>query len=386
VTLALACAAIAPLQSVWAGNEGSGGGDTHKAEYGSAWFLGARTIRYCDVVSPTFGMRAAEIEPVIENAFATWRAYLRKGKISDHDPAEQRLLLNHARMPACDGSEDLKFYFGVSDAETDRAKQAEFENPVAFSHRRTYDMRSGWGDGFVWVAPQASVPAYSSLPDWRVPNALNGILLHEMGHILGCEHASGTIMDEGIAYLTGQGYNAPNLQHRLTHIDWTRTLRFFDTAPIHAPALVSDQAFEKMTGHKPVGKAKARVDVDFKQGRMSVVFSDDASKLTVPFNPYLREAGPGETGDQPGAGMGYSVFVSLFKRAWVETYPGGASPSGSRGAHLMGGAYIGELRAASGTTYVATFNVNMNDDDRGPLTIYYIDHGVQRVLVQAQEI
>jgi len=85
----------------------------------------------------------------------------------------------------CDGSEDLKFYFGKSSPEVEEAKKA-YENPLmAMAHQTQIDRKTAWSKGFIWLAPQGSIqtewPASpGEFPDWKKDYQLYAILLHEI--------------------------------------------------------------------------------------------------------------------------------------------------------------------------------------------------------------
>jgi hypothetical protein len=120
----------------------------------------------------------------------------------------------------CDKSSDLKIYAGVQNAEVMKARE-QYENPVAFAERTSFDSVKGWGKGFIWFATDRSVGRFS--PDWLEPDALHAVILHELGHVLGVPHTQGTIMDYRLEQLIeSQSYSGPALRR----IDQQRQLYF----------------------------------------------------------------------------------------------------------------------------------------------------------------
>jgi hypothetical protein len=257
---------------LFAGNSAGGGGDQKPFEYYAAWFVGQSPVHYCYEIAEGFGPPTSVIEETLRNVFQTWRDYIQaKGMNSILSPKGLSLALNTQQLPQCNGQEDLKFYFGVTNEEVAKVK-ATFVNPLGFAFRKSFDRAKGWGKGFIWVAPPNSVFPKESLPDWNVPYTLNGVLLHELGHVLGCSDIDGTIMEDwslgsklrwAVSHpLTGKA--------ALTEIDGGQELMFGIgterefSGRIPAPLAIPDQpklTFKRFMGREPVGKiwAKARV-------------------------------------------------------------------------------------------------------------------------------
>jgi hypothetical protein len=129
---------------------------------GAAWFLGNRSIRWCSD-------HADEVAPRLESALGTWRAYLAAKAI---DRVAHPFSLTLVRLAACDGSEDLR---------VDRAADPLAET-LSFSEQTSFDSHAGWAKGRLWVSPRA------------VGDALETQLLHQLGHLLGNGHVTGTVM------------------------------------------------------------------------------------------------------------------------------------------------------------------------------------------------
>lgn len=207
----LACAASGAFlasPSSRAGAFSGNGADNPLPSQGAAWFPGDRVARYCSVVAEGFGLEASEASRFLAEALEAWRDYIEAKQVNNPDRhpfgynsdlsklGRLKLRLRTAAMPACDGTEDLKVYFGTptnADSEAIREHRARFHSPTAFSQVLERDADSGWAKGFIWIAEAGSIA--SGAPNWTLPHRLHGILLHELGHVLGNGHVRGTIMD-----------------------------------------------------------------------------------------------------------------------------------------------------------------------------------------------
>jgi hypothetical protein len=129
-------------------------------------------------------------------------------------------------LKACQGNEDLTFKLGTLDTQ-DRAEISKHVRPASFALRQSYDIKKGWGKGFIWVAPigflnESDQSGETQYPDWRRSYSLEGILLHEWGHVFGTPHVDGTVMSKNI-YL--QVISTIEERRKFaTKIDYTREL------------------------------------------------------------------------------------------------------------------------------------------------------------------
>lgn len=187
-----------------AGGDSSGGVDDFDPNADAAWFLsvsGHSRVRTCLQMGSGFRASKEQLQLAVEGAYRTWRNYM-QSKHLDEMAAEQVLVPEFT--DDCDHS-DLKIYFGATDAVVDRAKQ-KYHSPLAFAHLESYDSNTHWGKGFIWIAPSGSIR--DTYPDWNAPHNLAGILLHEVGHVLGNEHVPGTIMNSDLALTIAQANDA----------------------------------------------------------------------------------------------------------------------------------------------------------------------------------
>jgi len=193
---ALSIAKGAPV----AGGETNIGNGTEglPADYGSAWFLGDKPIKYCIEVSETFGVSVAQIRQDIEESFETWRTYIIKKDVKSLGGDALKITANSAFSVSCNNTVDLKLYFGLQNEEVEKFKQ-QYINPLGFEQRTFYDSSVGWGKGFIWITATGSINPEDQYPDWRKPFRLRAILLHEIGHVLGNGHIQNTIMADDLS-------------------------------------------------------------------------------------------------------------------------------------------------------------------------------------------
>jgi hypothetical protein len=187
------------------GSKGGGGGDVITGADHMQWFTvwpadDMRRIRYCLSIAPEFGMSEAEVDRNVRDTFAYWRRYRNQRVVANRSgvrfPEElERVDCNHTGV-------DLKLYFGSTSSEVEAAR-VKYLRPFAFA-QQTGSSDEEWGSGFIWFANPGTVklPGLGEVgrevfPNWsKEPNQLYAALLHEWGHVLGCSHIDGTIMQE----------------------------------------------------------------------------------------------------------------------------------------------------------------------------------------------
>lgn len=250
---------------LFASNEVGNGTDHDVESQKAAWFVQfAKEIRktgtekqvhYCYEISPEFGLNSEKVEASLKTAFEVWRRYLIQKKVNDMFPVA--ILTQGKLQDECNGREDLKFYFGVSNSEIEEQKR-KYVNPTAFVHRRQYDVQKGWSQGFVWIAPMATVAPEKKFPNWQEDGLLNAFLLHELGHIFGCGHIEGTIMDSRLSSLLEKGKYPKSNWNR---IDYSRQLVILPREIAAYPGTLgalnaqqfSEEWFVRLMGRRPVG-------------------------------------------------------------------------------------------------------------------------------------
>lgn len=262
-------------QNVRGGSDG-GGGDTILPWADTAWFVGKdRTVTACFERSSTFGLSDIEVKSSIQSAYKVWADYL-KFKTGDVNHSETIDLPTTVQVhDRCSGNEDLVIYFGVKNAQVSGALK-QFVHPVAFA-KRTSTATFTWDKGFIWIADSAE--AHELLRTNWTSDLLLGALVHEIGHVLGCGHVSGTIMRANILEFLKQStfISSPKVQHAMmSNVDWEDDLlemgfNFNFNGKVEDFKSCSDcnffdKFFNELMGRDPVGDVSSRLwrtDDDF---------------------------------------------------------------------------------------------------------------------------
>ena len=155
-----------PIASNPQGGDISGGGDLENASTNSAWFVApGQPIRVCLERAPQYVFSDAQLRASIDRAFGKWKSYVQEKKlrfgtnvIEEDQPngkgpilSKLGLIFDLSWMDRCDGTEELKFYFGTSAPEVTQSKR-QYESPLGFAHRSSYNELARRGKGFVWIA------------------------------------------------------------------------------------------------------------------------------------------------------------------------------------------------------------------------------------------
>jgi len=349
------------------GGADTGGADNKRFDSDAAWFLGDRAIRYCIKVAPGFGVDAAAIDRAVIDATDTWARYVADHKVYPANTSPgMSLATKLTKLPSCDGSEDVTFAMGITNASIE-AVRSTYDNPTAFAHRSEYDMLSGWGKGVVWVAPPASVYPGAHFPDWTKPCTLQGILLHEWGHVLGTDDIEGTIMEPDLT---------PDLQMVdtdpqracgiLTSIDNQRELLlslkadYSGTIWRGANQTYQAQMFQLLTGSAPQGRITTRLRYNEGQGFLYTVQDEVLQKEFL--IKLLPELPTGFRGGQ------------VFKVAKSKSNPSGSTSRafsmGSDGLVLHG-----FLTTADGQTHMVLLERNTDGLTAGPIGLQILTEG-----------
>jgi Matrixin len=277
------------FSAVRGGGEAGNGGDNPPPDAGVAWFLGKdHVVRVCYELADDFGADKATVEEVITSAFSTWRNYITIKQVFDDTDLSEYQPAMQEKIISCDGSEDIKFELGISNAQI-KLDSAQYYKPTAFAQRSSYDSKKGWGKGYIWVASAKSSTGF----DWSRKFPLHGILLHELGHVFGCEHVENTIMSPKITDLIDhaiQGFeSAP--QSTMYHIDGRSEL-ILSGGAFEGNALgVSFQpAYQAFSGQAAQGVVHSKLSIN--DGSALLILDDGHAPLMIPLHEKLALGGP----------------------------------------------------------------------------------------------
>ncbi len=131
------------------GQDRGNGTDYVPAEDEGAWFADPnKTIVYCVDVSADFGLPREKVESIVEQSFGAWQTYVAEKQIRTDIPFARY------RKAECSGVVDLTFYFGKEPVAGHVLSKGR---RLGAAVRTSYDPKTGWGSGYIWIAPHGSV-------------------------------------------------------------------------------------------------------------------------------------------------------------------------------------------------------------------------------------
>jgi hypothetical protein len=268
-----------------AGGIGSGGGDLKSAEEGSAWFSGNKAVSTCTEVAPDFGYSDSQLNQLIQKSIKKWEDYTLSKLIAVRRPQEFRPSFTFIPVFKSEGVPnphcDLTFYFGKQTNEvTDALKY--YVNPLSIAQRTDYDVKTGWGKGFIWFRSPANADL-NKFPDLRNQDVLEIMLTHEIGHVLGNAHRDGTIMSESIVRLIMRAGDAVKVLD-YDKIDQQRELVACDDCNLEykmRPWGDNRDLASKLFGRPAVGQIKIWALVG-SLGSLTLVLRDDGGEVKYP--------------------------------------------------------------------------------------------------------
>ncbi len=171
------------------------------------WFIGTAPVSYCINASDAFSLAPTRASALIQEAFATWANLLTTLPAFGSDPSKyqlpaDKLPLTLARVfkeTTCDQNPPLEFKLGIVDDSVTTTLAYMAARTVGFALRQSYDVTTGTGGGYIWLAPDTGPNAYQgpqSAPKfWSLEETFYNVVLHEVGHVLGFPHMDNTFMD-----------------------------------------------------------------------------------------------------------------------------------------------------------------------------------------------
>lgn len=333
---------------------GNGGDDIQPID-GAAWFPSGRTIRACIESESNFEFSRTELQTLIEGSFQGWIQYLKSKMYLP--PIATRL-----EVAANCSEADLTFYFGI-DSRRLRQLRAKYFHPTAFAERISHD-QNGWSRGLVWVKTQ-------DLP-WT-SDRLFGILTHELGHILGCDHVPGTIMQAEIhRWLFTEGRSSFEF-HR---IDQAREILYcapcgFTYVGNRRPP--NRSVFELFVGRPAQGAVRAKLASPARSRRpilFQLTYADDKGETTFDIPLTLS--------------MDMSAVQSVFKTLLILDPSPPSLPLRAGALWNVSGSEYGVLTTAAGEKIALTFEYNrihagvnqnfFSDTHTGVWSAYYLQN------------
>lgn len=274
----LALLLTAQAASARSGHSVNNGVDQRSLFEDSVWFAdGRRTIRACVQVASDFGVDATTAAGEVEKAFGIWDKYIDEKRVRPAMQARGTSLATKVEVAfSCKGDEDLAFYLGVENPLAQAALK-DFTRPLGFARRTAFDEKALWGKGFVWIAHPSLFP--EAKLDWSQQKRLLGVLLHEIGHVLGNGHVSGTIMKEGLGDELLR--DMPDFINTYDQVDSGRQLVFCSGCPVDMNGIfIQRSALDKFLGTKLSTRAEVRFTLraEFQQKPVGALTIRDAGK------------------------------------------------------------------------------------------------------------
>ncbi len=261
------------------GTESGGGTDNYDTKNKAAWYTGNQPILYCTEVDKNFGLTEGRADAELKKAIDIWQNYIKTKQISG--------LSTNWIQQKCNGSEYLKFYFGIDNNYVLNYK-ASLDSSIAHVFKVEW-ISSSLSKGFVWIAKEFSAEPQNKFPDWNKPNHLLAILLHEIGHIYGCDHFKGTVMRDDLSLLLKYDKDRGTETEKLSAIEVDRYLHY-DTKSMKdikvwgalgltkadTETSKTNYLFKLMTGRQLIGKLKTYLDLS-SAAYPRIVIEDDNS-------------------------------------------------------------------------------------------------------------
>lgn len=186
-TLPTGSSSVPVAQATGGGGADTGGAGDYDANRIYAWFSD-KSPTYCVQVEPDFGLPKDQAEVIIDQAIAKWQYYLQKRQTPFYrlfKYQEGKFL----KQPSCNEGTTIRFALGKMLVGSPKSR-------FAYASIENFDQTKEFGTGTIYIRKQSELPTYIA---WSSPNNLLAVTMHEIGHALGNEHITGTIMDVALS-------------------------------------------------------------------------------------------------------------------------------------------------------------------------------------------
>lgn len=181
----------------------SSGGDYFSTAKNPWYLSNTSKVSYCIAADEeNFGETTGNVRVQIKKAFQYWKEQFEQAE-KDSDAVE--LATQKFVETECDEYTDITFQLGILSPKQKRFLQHP-EFSVARTVRTSYDEVNLRGKGFVYVSPETGPLALKALDRENTPilnrwshaegKLLEIVLIHEIGHIFGLQHAEGVMSED----------------------------------------------------------------------------------------------------------------------------------------------------------------------------------------------